>query len=318
MISSHGNLIARCTGAIAGVVTAVPQRIRPNLDWPEAAEAAKMTGVLERRIAGPDQTTETLCLAAARRLLVGLDWAPSSIEALVYVTQTPSMAVPAAAYDLHSALGLPAHCPAIEVNWSCAGYVYGLWLAMKLGLGRVLLLVGDTSSRIVDPEDRATAPLFGDAGSATAIQADEAIVRFVLGSDGQKNEPLSQAPGELLRMDGASVFGFTLRVVPGLVDDVLAAGRPDFLLFHQANRYMLGQLAKKTGLQEHFTAEQIPSNIDRFGNCSSASIPLLLCDRLGMRARGARLALFGYGAGWAWAGATIDAPALRVAKLVEV
>lgn len=318
MISSHGNLIDRCTGAIAGVVTAVPQWIRPNTDWPAAQEAAKMTGVLERRIAAPDQTTESLCLAAARRLLDALDWPPSSIEALVYVTQTPSTAVPAAAYDLHAALGLPAHCPAIQANWSCAGYVYGLWLAMKLARGRVLLLVGDTSSRIVDGEDRATAPLFGDAGSATAIQSEDRFTRFVLGSDGAKNEHLAQAPGAFLKMDGASVFGFTLRVVPGLVTDVLNAGRPDFLLFHQANRYMLSQLAKKSRLHDQFTPEQMPSNIDRFGNCSSASIPLLLCDKVGMRARGKRLALFGYGAGWAWAGATIDTPALRVAELVEV
>jgi len=328
MITPNGNLRERVGGHIAGVVAAVPREVVSNAALPPGAdEAAKLTGVRARRHARADQTTETLCLAAAQWLLRQLDWSTGSIDALVYVTQTPATSVPASAYGIHAALGLPAHCPAIEVNWSCAGYVYGLWLATKLAQGgglkarRVLLLVGDTSSRIVDPEDRATGPLFGDAGSATAVQGGPAAghMDFVLGSDGHGSEKLSQRRGGYLSMDGAAVFSFTLRAVPGLVDDVLALAnaRPDFLLFHQANRFMLDHLAKKMKLAEGFGPGAIPSNIERFGNCSCASIPLLLCEQLGMRARGARLALFGFGAGWAWAGMAADMGALDVVDLIE-
>lgn len=332
----HGNLIEECRGTVSGVVAAVPKNRVTNRDWPAAHDAARMTGVLERRHVSGTESADTLCAAAARTLMDRLHWEPESIDALVYVTQTPATAVPASAYALHAELGLPAHCPAVEVNWSCAGYVYGLWLAMKLGqrgdgMGcRVLLLVGDTTSRIVDPADRATAPLFGDAGSATGIitGSQAGATRFVLGTDGAGAGKLSKqlSEGAYLRMDGAAVFSFTLSVVPGLVADVIEAPRaagtedaPEFLLFHQANRFMLEHLVKKTGLLQRFKPAQIPMNIEQFGNCSCASIPLLLCTELGGEStRGALLHLLGYGAGWSWAGATVNASDLRVAEMIEV
>lgn len=330
MISTHGNLVEMCRGAVVGVVAAVPAKRVTNEGWSDAQQAAKITGVTERRHANGLQSADSLCAAAARKLLADLDWEPATVDLLVYVTQTPAMAVPASAYALHAELGLPAHCPAIEVNWSCAGYVYGLWLAMKLAhrgdwqASRVLLLVGDTTSRIVDPADRATAPLFGDAGSATAIvtrPGDTSTTRFVLGTDGTGTDNLAMqlGKGAYLRMDGGAVFSFTLSAVPGLVADVIADSKPDFLLFHQANRFMLEHLVKKTGLLQSFEPSQIPMNIETFGNCSCASIPLLLCTELGiLGARGARLGLFGYGAGWSWAGTNIDGSHLQVVEMIEV
>lgn len=332
MISPNGNRIAYAGGAIAGVVAAVPKNIVTNEGWPDAIAAAKMTGVLQRRRA-TTQTTEDLCTAAAEQLLADLGWPASTIGALVYVTQTPGMAVPASAYSIHARLGLPTHCPAVEVNWSCAGYVYGLWLAMRLADpsgfaeepgGRVLLLVGDTSSTITDPHDSATAPVFGDAGSATAIIGgfDAGEVRFVLGTDGKDNGRLSQKPGAHLTMDGPSVFSFTLRTVPGLVEDTLPPEmpKPDLLLFHQANRYMLRHLAAKCGLLERFDRMSIPSNIEEYGNCACASIPLLIATDVGVEPHNwtRRVAMFGYGAGWAWAGATLDTAQMRVSKLIEI
>ena len=328
MISRNGNRIEVCGGYIAGVVTVVPSLRLTNGDWPHAQEAAKMTGVLERRHAGDGNTTESLCLAAAKKLLSSLSWTPESIDALVYVTQTPGSAVPASAFTLHAQLGLPQNCPAVEVNWSCSGYVYGLWIASKLALGevgenkRVLLLVGDTSSKIIDPEDRATAPLFGDAGSATAVQGGDGLMRFVLGTDGSGADQLSQAHGDFLHMDGPQVFGFTLKRVPGLVADVLedrslsSINSIDYLLFHQANKWMLDHIAKKCGLGVHFMPEQIPSNIDRFGNTSCTSIPLLLCDKVGFDP--GVVAMLGYGAGWGWAAVTVDLWHMRVCELMEV
>jgi 3-oxoacyl-[acyl-carrier-protein] synthase-3 len=326
MITRHGNRAESLHGSVGGIVTAVPSVELTNADLgADAAQAAKMTGVLARRHAAEDQTTETLGLAAARRLLEQMEWAPSSIDLLVYVTQTPGLAVPASAYDLHGRLGLPQHTPAIEVNWSCAGYVYGLWLAMRMlgGTGRALLVVGDTTSRIVHPNDRATAPLFGDACSATAVVAgpERGLTQFVHGTDARGTEKLTMPATreDFVRMDGAAVFSFTLRTVPPLVEDILdIAPAPDYLLFHQANAYMLQHLVGKMKLAERFEPHQIPTNIDRFGNCSSASIPLLLCDKLGNAARVSRLALFGFGAGWSWAGAVLSGYRMQVTELIEV
>lgn len=320
-VTANGNRSEFLCGNVVGVVAAVPHTVIGNDNWVDALDAARITGVQTRR--WTKKTTESLCLAAARRLMANLGWDASEIDALVYVTQTPSDPMPSPGYDLHAALGLAQRCSVIEVNWSCAGYVYGLWLAMKLAatdhmheVQRVLVLVGDTTSQIVDLADRATAPLFGDCGSATAIENGplSGLSYFVLGSDGAGASLLCQPRGHKLQMQGPAVFDFTLRKVPGLVQDVLDDGDPDFILFHQANKFMLDHLVKKCKLQ----GQNVPMNVERFGNCSSASIPLVLCDMLGLNAAATRLAMFGFGAGWSWAGAMLSMHGLQVAELIEV
>lgn len=320
MMTASGNHWHAVSGSIRGVVTAVPREVVTNDDCPDpkaAQEAAKVTGVQARRWVADGQTTAGLCLAAARELLPRLKWEPVSLDLIVYVTQTPEQKVPADVYAIAAELG--ASCPCVQVNWSCSGYVAGLWLAMSLMQpqgGRSLLLVGDVSSGIMDPSDRATAPLFGDAGSATAIEGDWPAQHFFLGSDGSGANKLAQGPAGFLTMDGADVFGFTLKRVPGLVRDVLEqVPSPDALLFHQANRMMLEHLTKKA-VPEPLRA-RVPMNIERFGNCSSASIPLLMCSTEGAR-DWRRVAMLGFGAGWAWAGAAIQLPALSVCELLEV
>lgn len=327
----------RAHGSIVGVVSAVPALRITNAQCPDPAaadEAAKMTGVLERRQVDLGQSARTLCTAAAVRLLDQLDWPRDTIDLLVYVTQTPEGAVPADAYRIAAELGLPTRCMVLQVNWSCSGYVYGLLTAMRLlDLGkRALLLVGDATSTIVDPGDRATAPLFGDAGSATAIVGSTVEQRFVVGSDGSGFDSLIQArQRDFLHMDGAAVFSFTLQQVPQLVNDVLAMGEPDYLLFHQANAFMLRHLVKKAKLVDQFEPSQIPTNISRFGNCSCASIPLLMCTEIAPQLRREpvpgkeatwyfprRLAMYGFGAGWAYAGASIQCDREMAVDLLEV
>lgn len=316
---------ATAYGDLVGVVSAVPARVITNADCPDPAaafEAAALTGVNERRWALRDQTSAHLCTVAARDLLRGLSWSAAEVDVLIYVTQTPESVVPADVYRMAQDLGLPGTAACLQVNWSCAGYVYGLWLAMRLLQAgqRALLLVGDVMSTVMDPRDRATAPLFGDAGSATAIVGGGREQRFVMGSDGRGADHLAQQPDGYLRMHGAEVFTFALRRVPELIADVLALGRPDLLLFHQANRYMLSHLIKRAKLLDQFESEQIPMNIGEFGNCSCASIPLLMCSsaELSLRALPNRLALFGFGAGWAWCGASIQCDELQVVDLLEV
>ena len=334
--------------ALRGVVSAAPKRVVGNEAFEDrfgaegVADVVKMIGVEQRRIAEPSQTTGDLCFEAAKVLVDRLGWATDSIDGLIFVSQTPDYRLPATACSLHGRLGLSTHCQALDVGLGCSGYVYGLWLAatlIKAGLKRVLVLAGDTSSRLVDPNDRATAILFGDAGSATALEGDStaAVMHFRLGSDGtgarhlvipegayrtgesDERWPVGYDP-TCLYMDGAEVFTFTLKAVPKLVRETLddAGLTPtdvDAYALHQANRFMLRHLAKKIGAGE----ERVPINIDRFGNTSSATIPLVLTTDLAQRITSApsRLMLVGFGVGFSWGAALIETGPLAVAEMIE-
>lgn len=342
---------ARTTGGrVVGVVSCVPAKVRGNDDFfgtfgeDGVADVVKMIGVKTRRQVDAHTTTRDLCRHAAQRVLADLAWEAESVDALIFVSQTPDFRLPPTACALQADLGIGPACIAFDINLGCSGYPYALWLGMTMiqtgAARRVLLAVGDTISRIVDPADRATALLFGDAGTVTALEAsDEAgACDFVLGSDGQgvKNlivptggfrdymacgdSRLAGRQGEALYMDGGEIFNFTLRAVPPLVARTVelgaAGGAPDYYLFHQANQFMLKHLIKKAKL----APEQAPLNIDEYGNTSSASIPLLITTRLAetLREKRQRLALFGFGVGYSWASACLDIGPLRVVETIEV
>lgn len=318
---------------VAGVVACVPSLRVTNERFAErfgdgVAEVTKMTGVQQRHWVEDGVTASDLCCAAGARLLAGLGWEADTVDALVFISQTPDYRLPATAISLQARMGLRPGVIAFDVNLGCSAYPYGLWLAtMMVSSGaarRVLLAVGDTSSRVIDPADRATALLFGDAGAVTAVEAtdDAGPSAFVLGSDGRGANNLIIPKGafrtddhaspndpEKLFMDGGEIFTFTLKAVPPLVADTLTLSETtiddyDGFLFHQANTFMIRHLAKKSKLP----ADKVPINIDRYGNTSSATIPLLIADDLASRLREERLklALFGFGVGYSWASASLD------------
>lgn len=342
---------ATCAGArIAGLVSCVPSARLGNEQFVAVfgeqgvADVVKMIGVQERRVADPGVSTQTLCLAAGERLLAGLEWDPASIDALLFVSQTPDFRLPATACILQDKLGIPPGIIAFDINLGCSGYPYALWLAMTMiqsgAARRVLLAVGDTISRIADPSDRATALLFGDAGTMTAVEASDtdAEAKFILGSDGKgaanlivpngaygtydmaADKRLADKNPDCLFMDGGEIFNFTLKSVPPLVAaiDELAgdAAGHDYYLFHQANMFMIKHLAKKAKV----APERAPINIDSFGNTSSASIPLLMTSKLsGELQEGSRhLALVGFGVGYSWAAASLAVGPLKVVETIEL
>ncbi|HEY3696242.1 ketoacyl-ACP synthase III [Phenylobacterium sp.] len=331
--------------ALRGVVSALPARRVTNEHFRSAFaqndidDVVKMLGVEARHWVSQTQTTGDLCQAAASRLLERLGWDAASLDALIFVSQTPNQRLPATACELHGALGLAPRCLAFDVGMGCSGYVYGLWLAAAMisaGCRRVLLLAGDTSSRMIDPRDRGTALLFGDAGTASALEAsaDAAPIHFVLGTDGAGARNLVVQGGGFravepdarraegydpahLFMDGGAVFSFTLKAVPALIRDTLgrAGAEPaevDALVLHQANRFMLNHIAKKAGID----AARTPINIDRYGNTSSASIPLVLTTDLAARlaAEPLRLMMAGFGVGYSWGGAYMTTQPLACAE----
>lgn len=307
---------------ISGVSCAVPRRVVAN-DGANA-RTAKMVGVEERRFV--DESDDLLCLAEAAsfRLMKELQWHASAVDALVFVTQTSPRRMPSIACELHEELALPHHVPAFDLNMACSGYCYGLWVAASLRVPKCLLVVGDTISRFLDPEDASTYPIFGDAVSATALEltGDPVGIEFVGGTAGSGADSLYVTSGERgwdrerLHMDGQAVFQFALSTVPKLVEETSLNGYTDFHLFHQANKMMIEAIARKAKLD----LARVPFNIARYGNTSSASIPLLMCDSEAteaLRSRKCVVCMYGFGAGYSWGGIRTEVEAINL-SLVEV
>lgn len=341
---------------LAGVASAVPVSHGAVAAQAGASEAeikkiVASTGVESRHIAPVGQTTSDLCERAAERLLAALSWERDSVDLLVFVSQTPDHVLPATACALHGRLGLAKGCMAFDVNLGCSGYVYGLSIvAAHLQAGtcrRALLLVGDTISKIASAADRSVAYLFGDAGTATALERTDSASRwtFVSGTDGTGASHLSVPAGmfrqpstaetkqprareggnvrsdEQLYMNGAEIFNFTLREVPPMISSLLqAAGwtidEVDAVVPHQANRFMLDYLAKKMKVP----SEKFVVALKHYGNTSSASIPLALCSNLRERlgAGSSKLVLAGFGVGFSWSAVALELQGARIEPVLQV
>lgn len=316
---------------IAGVATCVPPRVVNNLDDSqgfdpgEVRKVVAMAGVQERRVVDDGVTSADLCFEAAEALLAKLGWARESITGLVMVTQSPDYFLPSTACVLHHWLGLSDQCAAFDVGLGCSGYPYGLYLAASMlragGQQRILMLHGETPSRFVDPSDHATKLLFGDSGSATALELNaDGKGHFCLHTDGSGYGGLiirgggfrDRTPADprhlSVQMDGAGIFNFTIARVPPLVKDALAlSGRDvdgiDAYLFHQSNRFIMKHLMKKCGLPE----ARVPMTIEHLGNCGGPSIAVTLTRALpAARDKTMTVMLLGYGVGLSWGAAVVD------------
>jgi 3-oxoacyl-[acyl-carrier-protein] synthase-3 len=296
---------------------------------------AKTIGLKERKVVSSGITALDLCEDASRRLLAALDIDSSTINAIIFVTQTPDHSQPNNACLLHGRLGLSKTSIAFDLSLGCSGWVYGLYQAGLLcahgGAGRVLLCAGDTLSRLTNPLDQSTNPLFGDAGSAAIIErtGNNTPWYFLLGTDGKlattikvpaggaripvssqtrietKNSDGNIQHSENLIMDGAEVFNFSLREIPTAISSVIKnAGwqlnEVDALVLHQANKFIIENIASKTGLNSC----HVPSNlVEKYGNQSSASIPAALIEGLGgkLSSQSLKIVGCGFGVGLSWA-----------------
>ncbi|TVP79607.1 MAG: ketoacyl-ACP synthase III [Puniceicoccaceae bacterium] len=345
---------------IAGMVTCVPPREKciddelalfgGNLKQLERLK--KTIGLNKRRVVDAGTTAADLCHVAAQHLLLSLGLEPGAIDALICVTQTPDYPQPCNAAVLHGRMALSKDCAALDVNLGCSGYVYGLWLAHSMvasgGCQRVLLLAGDTISRLVHPQDRAVAPLFGDGGSATLVERAQGAAHsyFSLQTDGRGYDQLIVPAGgarcphspetakvlqdeagnsrsaENLFMDGAEIFNFSITEEPRSVKELLEYARMraedvDYFVFHQANRYILKNIAKRLKLNP---AKVPMETVERYGNQSSASIPAAICGELAQSLKSAsarQLLLSGFGVGLSWGSAVLEVPRLKVCELID-
>lgn len=298
-----------------GIVTCLPgnkinnKLFEKNFTKKEILQISTSTGVKTRYYTSSVEKTSDLCLEAAKHLIDNLGWDKNSIDGLIFITQTPDKLLPATSNKLQFLLGLSSNSFAFDINLGCSAYPYGLWIAsslMQTGSKKILILVGDTISKLIKEDDRSTAMLFGDAGSASALSLNKNnTMKFILGSDGQGSENIKAEYQNQLEMNGPKVFEFSLTRIPKLINqiDQLNSGKHDLYFLHQANKFMLNYLKKKCKISN----QSFPINIEKYGNTSSASIPLLITDYFKniKFIESLNVALIGFGVGFSWSAVSL-------------
>lgn len=323
---------------IRGIAACVPKKIVENRESPmfSPEELEKLfisVGIERRHCADEGVCTSDLCFVAAEQLIKDLSWEKSDIDALILVTQTPDYRNPATSCILQHRLGLSVNCLSFDISMGCSGYVYGLSVISGLISGgtirKALLLVGDTASLTSSPEDKSRVLLFGDAGTATALEFDESSSHIYshLATDGSGYKAI-MTPDSGFRnrikpesfimenfgngvirakihslLDGLDVFSFGISRAPQTVNLLceeygIDKGKVDYFLFHQANLMMNEKIRNKLKLP----AEKVPYNLRDFGNTSCASVPLLMVTNLrnvlSSTEINAILCAFGVGLSW--------------------
>jgi len=289
------------------------------------------SGIKARRHAAADVATSDLATAAGAAALAAAGVRTADVDILVLGTFTPDMCIPSTACIVQERLGLEA--PAMDVTAACAGFAYALVTAAQFlaaGGSRVALVIGaDTSSRVVDPDDVKTWPLFGDGAGAVVLVATEAgtaggdrgLLAYALGADGRgagllacpmsgSRQPVTveglERRQQFMQMDGRAVFKWAIRLAEENIRAVVQrSGVPleaiDLFILHQANARILDGAREALGL----TADKLIVNLDRYGNTSSGSIPLALDEavRTGRVGPGSTVVVCGFGGGLAWGSA---------------
>jgi 3-oxoacyl-[acyl-carrier-protein] synthase III len=328
-------MIARPFAEVASVGVAVPPGVVTNHDLSRVLDTSdewivERTGIRERHIATPDQTVAMLSQEASERALSAAGVTATEIDAIVLATASPDRLLPSTACDLQALLGAE-NAAAFDIGAACPGYIYALTVAEGLiasGQSETVLVVGaEKLSTITDFQDRSTAILFGDGAGASVVRRSSSPGRGILStfikSDGRL-APLLYRPGggsvdpisekvvcersHYMKMAGREVFKAAVLAMADACDQALrraglSADQVDLLIPHQANLRIIEATAKHAGLP----MSKVMVNVDRYGNTSSASIPLALEQAVTERrvAPGSVVLLVAFGAGFTWGSAVI-------------
>jgi len=292
----------------------LPENIVTNDDLSKTLDTSdewisERTGIRERRIGS---STRELGVLAATEAMKSAGVSPSDIDVLILATTTPERMAPATAPMIANDLGMS--CMAMDLNAACSGFMYGVRTAQGLletGAKRILLIGAEHLSGWVDWSDRNTAVLLGDGGGAAVLEYDEnvnEILSFVLGSDGASADILTAPHEGFFYMDGPEVFRRAVRVVVDSAEKAMAlagvsADQISLVVPHQANIRIIQAVCQRLGID----MERAVITLDRYGNTSSASIPLAYYDALknGRVKSGEYALMTGFGAGMTWASAVM-------------
>lgn len=318
------------TSRIIGTGSYVPEHIVTNDDLAKVVDTSDewirtRTGIGERRIATEGGTSH-MAVEAARRALENAGMEAEELDIILAATSSPDYCFPACACEVQAALGA-GRAVAYDISAACSGFLFALNTVqafIRAGIYRNALIIGaDCLSKLTDWSDRSTCVLFADAAGAAVVQADDTgLVHMAMGSDGVKDPVLTctaRTDGNFLNgkepelgyisMNGQEVFKFAVKKVPECVNQVLEeAGVPigeiQYFVLHQANYRIVESVAKR--LRQPL--EKFPMNMDRYGNTSAASVPLLLdeLNRQGRLRRGDKLVLAGFGAGLTWGASLLE------------
>jgi len=313
----------------------LPRRVVTNDDLAQQVDTSdqwilERTGVRERRLASPNETTATMAIGAAEQALRLASADPLDIDLIIVATATPDYLFPATACLVQCAIGA-TRAGAFDLEAGCTGFVYALAMgaqAIESGSCHQVLVIGaETLSRITDWTDRNTCVLFGDGAGAVLLREGSGsggILTSVLGADGTGADWLmvpgggSRRPASsdtvaaglhTIRMDGRQVFRFATKIIPTATRKVakragIALTDVDLVIAHQANLRILQAAAERLGMP----MEKMFSNIDRYGNTSAASIPIALCEAVdeGRVLPGQHIVLVGFGAGLTWGAVLLE------------
>jgi 3-oxoacyl-[acyl-carrier-protein] synthase-3 len=316
---------------VVGVGSYAPEVVVRNEDLVALGHDAdwivQRTGIRQRRHAPAGMATSDMAVEAAKRCIEesGLD--PREIDLVLLGTFTPDLLLPATACLVQDRLGLRA--PALDLHAACSSFIFALLTGMQYvasGCSRLVLVIGaDCNSRVLNPKDVRTYPLFGDGAGAVLLAPGsprQGLVSFAVGADGSGNDlllremggtrmPFSRDAGnegrQFMKMDGRPIFKWAVRMLSETVREILGDAKLtleeiDLVIFHQANQRIIDAAVRELGID----ADKVFCNLERYGNTSSASIPLALDEayRAGRVHRGQNLLLSGFGAGLTW-GTTI-------------
>lgn len=338
---------------IRAMSACVPQKIVYNKDLgylipeEEIDKTIQNIGVVERRVVDDDVCASDLAYKAAVKLMEDNGIDPDSIDVLLFMSQTADYRIPATAPILQHRLGLSIDTLCLDLSLGCSGFVFALstafaYASMK-GVNRVLLLDGETFSKIVNKRDKVDWPLYGDGATATLVEkGDFEPSTFILRSDGsgkdsviirdgmrnkvtpescteKKEEDGNIRTGLEVFMDGMAVFNFAMKRVPKSIKEIVEVSgctfeNVDWLVFHQANKFMTDFFVKKL----KFNAEKVPYCIQKYGNTSSTSVPLTIVSELHDKLKdGQRVIMSGFGAGLSWGTANIVFNQCRISPVIE-
>jgi len=308
---------------IIGTGSYLPEKVLTNKELEKMVDTTEewimdRTGISERRISGPGDSTTSMAYAAAKAAIEMADIDPHTIDMIVVGTTTPDKMFPGTAIHVQELLGIKG-CPAFDLSAACAGFNYSLGIAdnfIKTGAAKRVLVIGsETMSRMVDWTERSTCILFGDGAGAVVVEASDepGILSTQLHADGSyKDLPWAPNPGldekgdfiyPYLKMAGAEVFKLAVTCLgQAVLESLEASGREkkdiDWLIPHQANMRIISAIAKRL----HLPMEKVIITVGKHGNTSAASIPLALDEavRDGRVKRGDVVLLESFGAGFTW------------------
>lgn len=318
------------TSRIIGTGSYAPEHIVTNEDLANVVDTSdewirSRTGIGQRRIA-LEEGTSRMAAEAARRALEDAGMDALELDIILAATSSPDYCFPSCACEVQAALGAE-HAVAYDISAACSGFLFALSTVqafIQAGIYRNALIVGaDCLSKLTDWSDRGTCVLFADAAGAAVVQASESgLVHMVMGSDGVRGPVLTctaRTEGNFLNgktpelgyiyMNGQEVFKFAVKKVPECVNQVLEHSKTSldevkYFVLHQANYRIVEAAAKR--LKQPM--EKFPMNMERYGNTSAASVPLLLdeLNREGKIQKGDKIVLAGFGAGLTWGASLLE------------